>query len=42
MVLATLEDARLTNKDIYLISIDFQNAFNAMYHARLIALMEDL
>ena len=42
MILATLEDARLTTKDIYLTYIDFRNAFGSIDHARLLALMEDL
>ena len=42
MVIVALEDARLTNKDIYLTYIDFRNAFGSIDHARLLALMEDL
>ena len=42
MILASLEDARLTNKDIYITYIDFKNAFGSIDHARLLALMEDL
>ena len=42
MILASLEDARLTNKDIYITYIDFRNAFGSIDHARLLALMEDL
>ena len=42
MILAPLEDARLTNKDIYITYIDFRNAFGSIDHARLLALMEDL
>ena len=42
MITAALEDARLTNKDIYLTYIDFRNAFGSIDHARLLALMEDL
>ena len=41
MILASLEDASLTNKDIYITYIDFQNAFGSIDHARLLALMED-
>jgi hypothetical protein len=37
-----LEDAKLTNHDIYLTYIDFRNAFGFIDHARLLALMEDL
>jgi hypothetical protein len=42
MILASLEDARLTNKDIYISYIDFRNAFGSIDHARLLAIMEDL
>ena len=41
-IIATLEDARLTTKDIYLTYIDFRNAFGSIDHARLLAIMEDL
>ena len=42
MIIATLEDARLTTNNIYLTYIDFINAFGSIDHARLLALMEDL
>ena len=42
MIIAALEDAKLTNKDIYLTYIDFRNAFGSIDHVRLLALMEDL
>ena len=42
MIIATLEDVRFTNKDIYLTYIDFRNAYSSIDHARLLALMEDL
>ena len=42
MIIAALEDAKLTNKDIYLTYIDFRNVFGSIDHARLLALMEDL
>ena len=42
MLIASLEDARLTNKDIYITYIDFKNAFGSIDHARLLATMEDL
>ena len=42
MIIAALEDAKLTNKDIYLTYIDFRNAFRSIDHARLLALMEDM
>src|SRR6202022_1464921 len=41
-IIATLEDARLTTKDIYLTYIDFRNAFGSIDHTRLLAIMEDL
>ena len=40
--IATLEDARLTNQDIYILYIDFKNAFGSIDHARLLAIMKDL
>jgi hypothetical protein len=42
MIIAALEDARLTTKDIYLVYIDFRNAFGSIDHAHLLALMKDL
>lgn len=42
MVIAALEDVKLTNKDIYLTYIDFQNAFGSIDYTRLLALMKDL
>ena len=42
MILASLEDAKLTNKDIYITYIDFRNAFGSIDHARLLAFMKDL
>ena len=41
-IIAALEDAKYTNKDIYLTYIDFKNAFGSIDHPRLLALMEDL
>ena len=41
-IIATLEDTKLTTKDIYLTYIDFRNAFGSIDHARLLAIMEDL
>ena len=40
--IAVLEDARLTKQDIYIIYIDFKNAFGSIDHARLLAIMTDL
>jgi hypothetical protein len=37
-----LEDARLTNQDIYLLYIDFKNAFGSLDHARLLAITKNL
>jgi hypothetical protein len=42
MIVATLEYARVTNKDIYILYIDFIDTFALIYHARLLAIMEDL
>ena len=42
LLIAALEDARLTNQDIYLLYIDFKNAFGSIDHARLLAIMKDL
>ena len=41
-IIATLEDARLTIKDIYLTYINFNNAFGSIDHARLLAIMVGL
>ena len=41
-LIAALEDARFTNQDIYLLFIDFTNAFGSIDHARLLAIMSDL
>ena len=42
LLTAALEDARLTNQDIYLLYIDFKNAFGSLDHARLLAIIKDL
>ena len=42
VLIAALEDARFTNQDIYIIYIDFKNAFGSIDHARLLAIMKDL
>ena len=42
MIIATLEDTRLANKDIHLTYIDIRNAFGFIDHARLLALIENL
>jgi hypothetical protein len=41
-LIATLEDSKLTQQDIYLLYIDFKNAFGSIDHARLLAIMADL
>jgi hypothetical protein len=41
-LVAALEDAKLTNQDIYILYIDFKNAFGSIDHARLLAIMKDL
>ena len=42
LLIAALEDAQFTNQDIYLLYIDFKNAFVSIDHARLFAIMKDL
>ena len=42
MIIATFEDAKLINIDVYLIYIDFYNAFGSIDHVRLLVLMNDL
>ena len=42
LLIAALEDAQFTNQDIYLLYIDFKNAFGSIDHARLLAIMKDL
>lgn len=42
MIIATLEDIKFTNNNIYLTYIDFKNAFGSIDHARFLALMIDL
>ena len=41
-IIVALEDARLTNQDIYILYIDFKNAFGSINHTRLLAIMKDL
>ena len=41
-LIAALEVSRLTQQDIYLLYIDFKNAFGSIDHARLLAIMADL
>ena len=42
LLIATLEDARLTNQGIYILYIDFKNAFGFIDHPKLLAIMKDL
>ena len=42
MLIDTLEDAKFTNHDIYILYINFKNAFGFIDHARLLAIMQDL
>ena len=42
LLIAALEDARFTNQDIYLLYIDFKNAFGSFCHARLLGITKDL
>ena len=37
-----LEDAKFTNQDIYLLYIDFKNAFGSLDHLRLLTILKDL
>lgn len=41
-LIAALDDAKFTNKDIYLTYIDFKNTFGSIDHPRLLAIVEDL
>ena len=42
VLIVALEDARFTKQDIYILYIDFKNAFGSIDHARLLAIMKDL
>jgi hypothetical protein len=42
LLIGALEDAKFSNQDIYLLYIDFKNAFRSIDHARLLAIMHDL
>jgi hypothetical protein len=37
-----LEDTRFTKQNIYILYIDFKNAFGSLDHARLLAVIKDL
>jgi hypothetical protein len=41
-LIAALEDSKFAHQDIYLLYIDFKNAFGSIDHARLLAIMADL
>jgi hypothetical protein len=41
-LIAAFKDSRFTQQDIYLLYIDFKNAFGSIDHARLLAIMADL
>jgi hypothetical protein len=41
-LIVALEESRLTQQDIYLLYIDFKNAFGSIDHTRLLAIMADL
>ena len=42
LLIVSLEDAQFTNQDIYLLYIDFKNAFGSNDHTRLLAKIKDL
>ena len=42
LLIAALKYAKFTNQDIYLLYIDFKNAFGSLNHTRLLAIMKDL
>ena len=42
LLITVLKDAQFTNQDIYLIYIDFKNAFGSIDHTRLLSVMKDL
>jgi hypothetical protein len=41
-LIVALEDSKFAHQDIYLLYIDFKNAFGSIDHARLLAIMVDL
>jgi hypothetical protein len=41
-LIAALEDLKLTQQDIYILYINFKNAFGSIDHARLLSIMADL
>ena len=42
LVIAALEDAKFSKQDIYMLYIDFTNAFGSIDHARLLAIISNL
>ena len=42
LLIAALEDAQFMDQDIYLLYIDFKNAFGSIDHTRLLTIMKDL
>ena len=42
VLITALEDARFINQNIYILYIDFKNAFGSIHHARLLVIMKDL
>ena len=42
LLIIALEDVRFINQDIYLLYIDFKNAFGSLDHARLLAITKNL
>ena len=42
ILIIAVEDSRFTQQDIYLLYIDFKNAFGSIDHARLLAIMANL
>ena len=41
-LIAALQDARLTNQDMYILYIDFKNAFGSIDHAILLVILKDM
>jgi hypothetical protein len=41
-LIMALEDARDTAQDVYMLQVDFSNAFNMIDHDKLLAVMWDL
>lgn len=41
-IIATLEGAKFTNKDIYITYVDLENDYSSIDHSSLLPIMEDL